>query len=200
MKCAEGSANFGRPRESRVNASSLRMNALWFLALIWPMMFSAVSAQTCVAGIVAINPTAQYAIANGTAADQRTGLMWDQCTWGQGGAACASGAAGTLSWQLALGVPAVANASQYKGYSDWRLPNIKELRSLVEVCRKAPTINDIVFPNTSGLDYLSSLFWSSSPSANYPDSAWIVNFNYGASWDFEPRGAQFRIRLVRAGR
>lgn len=183
-----------------MSISERRMVGIIFTFVIYTWMFPTASAQTCAPDILPINPTSQYSIANGTVVDQRTGLMWDQCTWGQSGATCAIGSASTLTWQLALGVAALANASQYKGYGDWRLPNIKELRSVVELCRRAPTINDVVFPNTSGLDYLSSLFWSSSPSANYPDSAWIVNFYYGASWDFEPRGAQYRIRLVRAGR
>lgn len=159
-----------------------------------------VEAQTCEAGTVASKPTIQYSIANGTVIDLRTGLMWDQCPWGQTGAACAATGQDIFSWMLALGVPATANAAIYKGYSDWRLPNVKELRSIVEACRKAPSINEIVFPGTPGGDYFSGPFWSSSPSANYQDGAWIVNFYYGGAWDFEPRSSQFRVRLVRTAR
>lgn len=160
-----------------------------------------VEAQTCEASTVASKPTSQYSITNGTVVDLRTGLMWDQCPWGQSGATCAV-VAGQVAffWPLALGVAATANASNHKGYSDWRLPNVKELRSIVEVCRRAPSINDVVFPNTPGSDFLSGYFWSSSPSASNTDGAWIVNYYYGAAWDFETRGSQFHVRLVRTAR
>lgn len=157
-------------------------------------------AQTCEPGVVATQPTTQYLIANGTATDLRTGLMWDQCPWGQSGAACVETGSGHFSWTLALTVPAAANAASYKGYSDWRLPNIKELRSIVESCRRAPSVNEYVFPNTPGSDYFAGAFWSSSPSATYPDGAWVVNFFYGAAYDFERRTSVFRIRLVRTAR
>lgn len=159
-----------------------------------------IEAQTCVAGSVASKPTSQYSITNGTVTDLRTGLMWDQCPWGQSGSTCAATGQDIFSWTLALGVSATANAAVYKGYSDWRLPNVKELRSIVESCRKAPSVNEIVFPNTPGVDYFSGGFWSSSPSAANPGGAWSVNFLYGGAWDFETRSAQFHVRLVRTAR
>ncbi len=151
------------------------------------------AAQTCVAGVQASNPTSVYVIdaGNGTVTDTRTGLMWDRCARGLSGVACATGAASALNWQAALDV--AASVGSYKGYSDWRLPNPKELRSLVEECRSNPTINEFAFPNTPAL-----FFWSGSPVAGGARVAWFVSFSFGDAFsDF--RSVANLVRLVRAG-
>ena len=113
---------------------------------------------------------------NGTVTDNATGLMWDQCAWGQSGNDC-TGNASTHNWQAALGVPATANASNHRGYNDWRLPNIKELESLVNLTKsQPPAIDTSFFPNTP-----SNTFWSGSPVAIDSNVAWNVNFYYGNS-------------------
>jgi hypothetical protein len=138
-----------------------------------------------------MNPDSAYVDhGDGTVTDTRSGLMWRVCsegqTWGPG--AC-SGPATTYAWAAAL---AHAEAATDSRYSDWRLPNIKELRGLVEECRIAPAINETVFPNTP-----SSHFWSGSPDAYYSDHAWLVSFYYGyADYDFA-RGYARYVRLVR---
>lgn len=153
---------------------------------------SLAQAQTCAVAIQASNPTSVYVIDGvvGTVRDSRTGLMWDRCALGQSGSACA-GAASTLTWQAAL--DAAATFGIYKGYNDWRLPNIKELRSLVEECRVNPSINEFAFPNTP-----TSYFWSGSPYAGAASSAWSVLF-YNGYADVTTRSAVFYVRLVRAG-
>lgn len=81
---------------------------------------------------------------NGTVTDTRTGRMWDRCARGLAGAGCATG--GAFTWQAAL--DAASSISTYKGFGDWRLPNLKELRGLVEERRGTPSINEFAFPNT----------------------------------------------------
>ena len=109
------------------------------------------------AGVQASNPSSVYVIDSVNVTDSRSGLMWDRCALGQSGVSCATGAASTFTWQAALDV--VASLGSYKGFSDWRLPNVRELRSLVEECRINPAINEYAFPNTPP----TSLFWSGSP-------------------------------------
>lgn len=151
-------------------------------------------AQTCDSGVAASNPTSAYLVTVSTTTDLRTGLMWDQCPWGQGGANCSSGVASSFTWQGALALPATANAAAYKGYTDWRLPNIKELRSLVEECRSNPSINELVFPATP-----ASIFWSGSPDGS-PNLAWVVFFYNGMPTNGNGiRGDSSLVRLVRAG-
>lgn len=160
----------------------------------------------CKPGITRSNPNEAYTVnADGTVTDIRTGLVWDRCAWGQSGADCSGGAASSHTWADALNVAATANAQSHKGHTDWRLPNIKELRSLVEVCRENPTINDVIFPNTP-----DGAFWSSTPYARsgWHDGAWFIvfyDFSYGPSIDggsIRPnfRDATYRVRLVRGGR
>jgi Protein of unknown function (DUF1566) len=151
-------------------------------------------AQTCVAGIQASNPSSVYVIdaANGTVTDIRTGLMWDRCSRGQSGAACGAGSASALNWAAALDVPATIGF--YKGYNDWRLPNVKELRSLVEECRINPSINEFAFPATPALN-----FWSGSPvAATNTLFSWDVGFDFGYD-DISSRAVTSLVRLVRAG-
>ncbi len=57
--------------------------------------------------------------------------------------------------------------------SDWRLPSIEELRSIVDLGKTNPAI-DIVFTNTN-----SSGYWSSTTVASGTSSAWGVHFNGG---------------------
>ena len=70
---------------------------------------------------------------DGTVTDTSTGLMWDQCADGlSGNGNCATGALVPYTWANALGLAATQSAANYKGYSDWRLPSIVELRTLVK--------------------------------------------------------------------
>lgn len=150
-------------------------------------------AQTCAAGIQASNPASVYSVDRliGTVTDSRTALMWDRCPLGLSGTACATGTASTFTWQAALN--AAASVGTYKGYNDWRLPNLKELRSLVEECRANPGINEIVFPNTA-----TASFWSGSLYAGNTTDAWNVYFYFG-SVSIDSRSNAFQVRLVRGG-
>ena len=100
-----------------------------------------------------------------------------------------------------------ANSEQLCGFSDWRVPNLYQLASLVR-CRggryrnldkgcsgsyKKPTIDTNYFPNTQSAGY-----WSASPYAYYSSVAWLLDFYYGDD------GGNFRydnyhVRLVRSG-
>ena len=72
--------------------------------------------------------------------DRATGLMWaadgDEkgCNWG-----------GTTVWSMAI---LFANALNFAGFTDWRLPNIIELFSIMSFQHKNPCIDLVFFPNT----------------------------------------------------
>ena len=173
----------------------IRASGSWvpglLLLLLWTGNGQAVPCQT---NIPASNPDSVYSVhGNGTVTDTRTGLTWKQCAEGLSGAACQTGSAQTFDWGNAL---AHAEASTFAGYTDWRLPNVKELFSLVEDCRIFPAINTNRFPNTP-----SARFWSSSPNAYVSRYAWDVNFGDGRptnSLRYRPTQQVF-VRFVRGG-
>lgn len=147
-------------------------------------------AQTCNDFIPATAPDSRYiAPGDGTVTDSQTGLMWKQCSEGQSGADCGAGSPTGHTWREAL---QQAAASSFAGYSDWRLPNIKELSSLVEMRCYRPAININYFPNTASADY-----WSSSPFAGYSGNAWSVYFSYGYGGNLSEKLGGSAVRLVR---
>lgn len=144
------------------------------------------------------------------------GREWLRCSIGQtwSGSSC-TGAAKEYAFEEAKAVAETFNARGYSGKRDWRVPTVRELQTL-RLCstgfdRKTrdiqdggsevhaycndnamtPTINTELFPQTS-----DGSFWSSSPSADQPRSAWDVNFKYGSpnsNGRINPR----YVRLVR---
>lgn len=178
------------------------MNGLKRSALLWALgiglggQIGTSQAVQCENNIPPSNPNAIYEEhGDGTVTDTRTGLMWKQCSEGQTwGAGTCTGAASRFNWSQAL---AHAETATFAGYSDWRLPNIKELRSLVEECRFYPAINVAMFPNTP-----SSSFWSASPTASHTPDAWTVNFPRGFATSsgihlFHNSDFETYVRLVR---
>ena len=136
------------------------------------------------------NALPNYAVnSDGTVTDSTTGLTWKRCAEGQTwtGAAC-TGAAAAYTWTQAN-----ARTSTFAGYSDWRLPNIRELQTIVDRTVYSPSIDRTVFPNAP-----ESLFWSASAYAGNSDLAWGVLFYYGNA-GFNGKGNSFQVRLVRGG-
>lgn len=126
---------------------------------------------------------------DGTVTHKPTDLMWKRCAEGQSwsGSTC-TGAAGQFQW-----VNAKAITSSFAGKTDWRLPTIQELQSLVDYTKSdpTPTLNTTIFPNNS-----VSGVWSGSPYANSAGYAWSVGFSSGNSFENSLNG-DLGVRLVR---
>ena len=98
---------------------------------------------------------------DGTVTDAATGLMWRQDDSGVG-----------LSWEEAL---THAEGLTEAGYDDWRLPNAKELQSIVDYTRSPdttasaaidPVFNTTAITNEAGqVDY--PYFWTGTTHANW---------------------------------
>ena len=137
-----------------------------------------------------------------TVTDNLTGLMWlqDANTPDVGDISCFGG---PLGWQAALNYVACLNSfdagSGYLGFNDWRLPNRKEIRSLVDYSANAAG-NTVALPvgfpfNNVVNDY----YWSSTTYAYQPTKAWAVSMNDGRVSDSEVKTSNYYVWPVRGG-
>jgi len=136
-------------------------------------------------------PTNRFVVlTGGMVEDTLTRLVWQQD--GSGPRAGCSGVDGlTCTWAEAKAYCAGLATSKFGGHSDWRLPTVKELRSIVDYRMASRTIDQTAFPNTP-----AERFWTSSPYGGSSGYAWDVDFYYGSS-DFYGVGHRIWVRCVR---
>jgi Protein of unknown function (DUF1566) len=123
---------------------------------------------------------------DGTVTDNCTGLMWQKDTGSDGN---------PLVWRDAL---AYCDNLDLGGHDDWRLPNVRELLSIVDYGRLPPAIAP-VFGVSVAIDPVfgeASVYWSSTSIEVNPVGAYIVSFAAGVVIG----GAKDSDRLVRAVR
>ncbi len=155
------------------------------------------------------NPDGSTPVINGTVVDQLTGRMWlkdancintayvtfdDDNTAGDG----------QVTWQHALDFVAGINSGAYPncgaGYTDWRLPNVNELKSLINWGQADPGYWLVThgFSNVNGLvGFFGSMYWSSTTSAGNlnPIAVSISQGNIISN----PTGSTFFVWPVRGG-
>jgi len=166
----------------------------WALLLL-TLVVGGAQAQTCKSESPASTPDSQLQDnGDGTVTDLKTGLMWKQCAEGLSGSDCASGTIEGLTWsQALLRAQDVNSGGGFAGFTDWRVPNIKELASLVEEQCSSPAINLTRFPNTPSTNFLSS-----SSDVSYGSAAWYLYFSSGQIWAIVNKDRPFNLRLVRS--
>lgn len=115
--------------------------------------------------------------------DNRTGLMWVTNPND-------AGIGATYTWENAI---TACETSGYAGYTDWRMPNIKELVSIADYSRQSPGINTAYFLNAQ-----SNYYWSSTTYMPDTTYAWLVGFGSGGMYS---NGKVFTtyVRCVRGG-
>ena len=95
----------------------------------------------------------------------------------------------SMLWESAI---THCEALSLGGHSDWRLPNLNELKSIVDRSKiNLAIVNG--FDNTS-----SNYYWSSTTYEGGKDGAWIVSFNGGYVRDYS-KGNSIYVRCVRDG-
>ncbi|MBN2034530.1 MAG: DUF1566 domain-containing protein [Deltaproteobacteria bacterium] len=114
---------------------------------------------------------------DGSVTNTSTGLVWQQADDGR-----------ERNWQEAL---SYCEDLELAGKTDWRLPNIRELQSIVDDGRYDPAIDPVFSAQ-------SSHYWSGSTYANLEYSAWDVDFGYGLAYYAHKGGANY-VRCVCGG-
>lgn len=205
-----------RVRSSTKNVASLLSGA----GPSPPGCLSVTGATTCSSGAGAVIPCAgtgqdgetqagdPFAFVdngNGTITDHNTGLTWEKKS-NDGGM---NDVDARYHWEEAFSVHvATLNASNFAGFSDWRLPNVRELLSIGHYGTFVP-------PGLFGVDCIpecavlscsctaTTLYWSSTTFTAIPSRAFAVGYRGGV--EFPPKGippvtaAQFAVRAVRGG-
>jgi hypothetical protein len=131
---------------------------------------------------------------DGTVTDNYTGLMWQKEMADVSG----NGSIGDedrVNWQNAL---KYCEALDFAGHADWRLPNVRELRSIVDYGRWDPTIDPVFSALNTGSGEWSTVYWSSTSYA-FADVAWLVNFVDCSFPLFNKVSSRNHVRAVRGG-
>jgi hypothetical protein len=95
----------------------------------------------------------------------------------------------------------------FAGHSDWRIPNVKELQSIIDYERSGPAVKPVFNKNcTPGVDVLSGSctaepnYWSSTTTAGNPSlTAWVVRFGSGLVGFGSKEQSFLHVRAVRGG-
>ena len=168
-------------------------------ALLLTALSASSVAQTCKYDSIKATAPAERFITqeDGTILDANTGLEWMACIYGMSyeNGTCVGTARDMGSWSEALMLRDEVNGEEVAGYTDWRLPNVKELASIVEYACFGPAIDLSVFPETP-----SAPFWTNTPDADEINGgeipARIIDFTYGTE-DFTSTGEKTYVRFVR---
>jgi hypothetical protein len=121
---------------------------------------------------------------DGTVTDLTAGLMWQQQ------------AADPMTWEDALAHCEALPLTQAGGYSDWRVPNINELQSLVDYSKNNPAIDTNAFPGETWDWYWTSTTFISTSGAI--TDAWRIDFEDGFS-NNDDKTETYDVRCVRGG-
>ncbi len=107
---------------------------------------------------------------NGTITDNYTGLIWKKCPQGMVGNDCKSGSPSQRAWSKAR---VECEDLDFAGKKGWRLPNLKELQSIVDSGAFNPSINKNFFYGTN------DPYWTLTSPAEHPGSKFTVIFSEG---------------------
>jgi hypothetical protein len=124
-------------------------------------MLLAISMMLVIVGASASAPLGRYTVTAEMVTDTATGLIWQRHV-----------GAGLVSWSGAQNY--CSSLSLGGWFSGWRLPNIRELQSIVDIRTFNPAVDATAFPSTP-----SDYFWASTRNVEYITYSWAVDFRTG---------------------
>lgn len=144
---------------------------------------------------------------NGTITDDSTGLVWEKLDDSN-----LDGDAGihdkdrTYTFAAANEKVATFNTFSFGGRNDWRIPNVRELASILNYGKYSPAVSGVFHSScTSGCKTTTcsctgtmTPYWSSTPYANLKAYSWMVSFVDG-QMVVTPRTTALYVRLVAGG-
>lgn len=139
---------------------------LTFTVLLLLIIHSTTLAQNCNSKLTSTSPSQRFQEnSDGSITDRHTGLQWSRCSLGQtwDNDSC-QGEARALPYAIVALVTAAG----------WRLPEVAELSSLVELRCADPAINQHIFPATE-----ASPYWTATRFVNQDGKFWQVHFLHG---------------------
>ena len=121
---------------------------------------------------------------NGVVSDSVSHLDWQDDYSDNGGVAKSA------SWEEAI---VYCEALSLNGDEDWHLPNINELKSIIDISRSSPAMDPLFESITS------SYVWSATTSAGGTDVAWYVDFGSGSALNdyYFAKSGSHQVRCVR---
>ncbi|MEJ2641228.1 MAG: DUF1566 domain-containing protein [Desulfosarcinaceae bacterium] len=108
----------------------------------------------------------RFVVANGVVRDSATGLQWLQN---------GDVLEGMMDWRTAFDRIGEMNRRTQSGRSDWRVPNIVELESLIDMGRHSPAL-----PPDHPFEEVQDFYWSSTTSVYHREYAWVLYMKDGA--------------------
>ncbi|MDH5545056.1 MAG: DUF1566 domain-containing protein [Gammaproteobacteria bacterium] len=183
------------------NLINLKLHKSISTIFVLTVFASSTQAECFYDNIQATTPSSRFNInSDGTVTDKKSGLVWKRCSEGQTVSAnSCNGNLTKMSWQQALNSAKSNNDNSFANANNWRLPNIKELQSIVEYACQKPAINSEIFPNVPNITDFK--YWSSSTKAGEftnPIYAWAMRMDDGSAY-FQDKTLDtiFLVRLVR---
>ncbi len=127
---------------------------------------------------------------NNTITDEATGLMWAK-----------NDSQKAMSWQEALAWVEEKNNEKYLGYSDWRLPDAKELHSIVDYTKSPQALGEPAIDKAFNISTITKedgktghpFFWTSTTHENMVNGSAAIYFAFGEAmgyWPENPRKKQ----------
>lgn len=135
---------------------------------------------------------------DGTITDNNTRLMWEKKTSDD----TIHDQQAMYTWADAVAVHvATLNETAFAEYTDWRLPNIRELQSILSYEKFGPAVSPVfvmgcVAGCTACSCTTSSNYWTATSFAPDPKFAWFVDFS-GATVNRDGKTQINRVRAVR---
>ena len=118
--------------------------------------------------------------------DNLTGLMWSRDAWLS---------QDSRTWQGSLDyVDGMNDGGGLCGHTDWRLPNVKELSSLIDFSQYGPAL----LSGHPFTEVQTDHYWSSTTISNDTNSAWFVKMSAGHS-NGSVKSAIYYVWPVRGG-